>query len=410
LGSHNGNQRRGNDLLRHEPGQKGAKYTEPPMKIVTVALYIGMVAFAFAEWLFLVEHELIDRAVIASYDRAFQQGLENLIQRTRDPVLRSTFEQMRSCPIKTSSGSCVSFGNYLVGAIIRHNIHRHSDPEQALSYMIFRMLSPVGETGKRKGTLWDFDESRPYAPGENPLEARFKTFVMHDLRTICGDRIRRIRNIDRPQGTISITPGRSKDDPQGGIGAGEIPGRESSAEDELMADIMDLLKKRSSSELDLVSLFQSILRGDGTRHQRQFFGHNKADLGRKIIVATIRQYAEKTENHALLRLLHRIENPEPRQPPPPKAPPKPEMPRQEKLFRSIVELMEKHGRKVGSAILGKFRRRWVERKDPSGKYPNLLAAVLADMTAAGVIERQGLHFVPGPRYSEFLPQTVLQTQ
>jgi hypothetical protein len=50
---------------------------------------------AFAEWLFLVEREIIDRAVIQGYGRAFQQGLENLIQRTRDPVLRSTFEEMR---------------------------------------------------------------------------------------------------------------------------------------------------------------------------------------------------------------------------------------------------------------------------------------------------------------------------
>ena len=42
----------------------------------------------FAEWLFREERELIDRAILQGYDRAFQQGLENLIQRTKDPVLR----------------------------------------------------------------------------------------------------------------------------------------------------------------------------------------------------------------------------------------------------------------------------------------------------------------------------------
>ena len=358
---------------------------------------------AFANWLFLVEREIIDRAVVAGYDHAFSVGLEGLIQRTRDPVLRAAFERMRNCNIKTSSG-CTSFANYIVGALIRHNIHRQSDPEQALNYMAFRMLSPIGETGKKKGTLWDFDESRPYAPGENPLEARFKTFVMNDIRTLSGDRVRRIRNVDRPEGTISITPGRSKDDAQGGIWAGEIPGRESSAEDELMADIMELLRRKSTPEIDLVALFQSILAGSGTRFQRQHFGHDRADEGRRVIVATIRQYATATENHALLRLLRRIENPEPRQAPAPKAPPTPEMPREERLFRSIVELMEKHERKVGSAILGKFRRRWVERSDPSGKHPNLLSAVLADMVLAGVIDRRGLQYVPGENYERYLPQ------
>ncbi len=365
---------------------------------------------AFREWLFHVEREIIDRAVIAGYDRAFQQGLDELIQRTKDPVLKATFERMRDCNIKTSSGSCISFANYLVGALIRNNIHRHSDPEQALNYMAFRLLSPVGESGKRKGTLWDFDESRPYAPGDNPLEARFKTFVMNDIRTLTGHKIRRLRNLDRSPGTISITPGRSKDDSQAGIGAGDIPGRESGGEDELLADIMELLRKKSTPDFDLVALFRSILAGEGTRFQRQFFGHSKADEGRKIIVATIRQYATATENYGLLRLLHRIENPEPKSPLPAKSPPKPQMPREEKLFRSVVELMEKHGRKVGSAILGKFRRRWVERDDPSGKHPNLLTAVLSDMVAAGVIERRGVHFVPGSNYSGFLQQNVLQNQ
>jgi hypothetical protein len=361
---------------------------------------------SFASWLFLIEREIIDGSVVAGYNHAFQQGLEDLIQRTKDPVLRATFERMRGCNIKTASGSCVSFANYLAGAIIRNNIHRHSDPEQALNYLAFRLLSPMGESGRRKGTLWDFDESRPYGPGENPLEARFKTFVMNDIRSLCRQSVRRIRNVDRPPGTISITPGRSKDDPQAGIGAGEIPGRESSGDDELLADIVELLRKKSTPELDLVALFQSILRGEGTSYQRQTFGHDNADRGRRIIVATIRQYAHETENHTLLRLLRRIENPEPRQPPPPKAPAKPEMPREEKLFRSIVELMEKHGRKVGSAILGKFRRRWVERKDPSGNHPNLLVAVLADMVAAGVIVRQGVHYLPGPDYERYLPQAV----
>lgn len=100
-----------------------------------------------------------------------------------------------------------------------------------------------------------------------------------------------------------------------------------------------------------------------------------------------------------------------RQPPPPKAPPKPKLPPDEQDFRSIVDVMERHGRRVGTAILGKARRRWLERKprDPNSPYSNRLAAVLANMAAAGVIERRGQHFVPGPRYHDYLGQAVLQT-
>ena len=291
---------------------------------------------AFAEWLIQEERQIVDRAVVQGYDRAFQSGLEGLIRRTKDPVLRTTFEQMRSCPIKTSSG-CTGFTDYLLGALIRHNCHRKFDPEQALNYMAFRLLSPVGENGKPKGTLWDFDESRPYAPGDNPLEARFKTFVMHDLRSICGNKIARIRTLDRPKGTVSIMPGRSKDDAQGGVGVGaeQIPDRSSDDENELFADIISLLRKQSTPDMPLVAIFHSILKGEGTRHQRQTFGHSTADEGRKIIVGVIEDYARRTENHTLLRLLDKIRNPEPRQPPPPKEPkepPKPKLPPDEARF------------------------------------------------------------------------------
>ena len=371
----------------------------------------------FCEWLIQEERQIVDRAVVQSYDRAFQSGLEGLIQRTKDPVLRTTFERMRSCPIKTSSG-CTGFTDYLLGALIRHNCHRKFDPEQALNYMAFRLLSPVGENGRPKGTLWDFDESRPYAPGDNPLEARFKTFVMHDLRSICGDKIARIRTLDRPKGTVSIMPGRSKDDTQGGLGVDQIPDRSSDDENELFADILSLLRKQSTPDIPLVAIFHSILKGEGTRHQRQAFGHSTADEGRKIIVGVIEDYARRTENHTLLRLLDKIRNPEPRQPPQPKEPKeplKPKLPPDEQDFRSIVDVLERHGRKVGTAILGKARRRWLERKprDPSSRYANRLADVLAAMERGGVLQPKhggsgGNVWVPGPRYAEFLPRTVSQ--
>ena len=369
----------------------------------------------FCEWLFQEEREIIDRGVVQGYERAFQQGLEGLIQRTKDPVLRSTFEKMRSCPIRTGSG-CTGFTDYILGALIRHHVQRQYDPEQALNYIAFRMLSPRGESGKAKSTLWDFDESRPYAPGDNPLEARFKTFVMHDLRSICAGRIARIRNLDRPQGAVSITQGRPKSDPQGGVGAEQIPDRSSENENELITDIMDLLKKKSTPDMPLVALFRSILAGEGTRVQRTRFGYTKADEGRKIIVKTVEDYAHRTENYRLLRLLDKIRNPEPKKPRPPKSPPKPKLPPKEQDFRSIVDVLERHRRKVGTAILGKARRRWLERKprDPRSPYANRLADVLAAMEHDEVLLRKkgesgGTVWVPGPRYQDYLPKAGLQS-
>ncbi len=355
----------------------------------------------FREWLLQEERQVIDAAVLQGYENAFQQELQKLINRTRDPELKQAFEDMRSCPIKDQRGRCHRFIDYILGSLLRWAGHeRRFDLEDALQYIVFRMLSRVGERGTRRRSVFDFDETRPYDLRiGNPLQQIFRAYPGNDLRSVLGNKIRRIRTTDRPKGTISIGT-----DPNT-VSPDEIPGR-ATENDELIQDIMGLLKRKSTPELDLVALFKSILAGTGTRFQRQHFGHDKADLGRKIIVATIHQYAQETENYAILRLLHRIENPEPRQPKPAKALPKPEMPREEKLYRSIVELMEKHGRKVGSAILGKYRRRWVERKDPSGNHPNLLAAVLSDMVAAGMIERHGVHFVPGPNYGRYLPQTV----
>ena len=358
----------------------------------------------FREWLILTERAAIDPAVLQSYENAFQQELQRLIHRTKDPELRQAFANMQSCPVKDQRGQCHRWTDYILGSLLRWSCgDRTIDLEDALQMIVFHMLSSIGERGQKRKSLFDFDENRPYDLRiGNPLQALFKIYLANDLRSIFGNKIKRLRTINRPKGTISIGGDERQASPD------EIPGR-ATENDELIQDVMELLRKRSRPELPLVDLFADILAGTGTRHQRQKYGHGRCDLMRKIILKTVEDHATATENWQLMRLLDKIRNPEPAQPRQPKAP-KPEMPREERLFRSIVSLMEKNGRKCGSSIFGKFRRRWVERSDPSGKYPNLLSAVLAAMTAAGVIERQGLHYVPGPRYQEFLPQMVLQNQ
>src|SRR5208283_1419386 len=111
----------------------------------------------FAEWLFLVERSLVDPEVLDSYELAFQHGLEALIRRTRDLELRQTFEGMRRCPVQGRNGRCNRFTDYILGALLRNGCHYEYDIEDALQRIVFRMLSPVGESGMRKRTIFDFD-------------------------------------------------------------------------------------------------------------------------------------------------------------------------------------------------------------------------------------------------------------
>ena len=69
---------------------------------------------------------------------------------------------------------------------------------------------------------------------------------------------------------------------------------------------MELLRRRSAPEMPLVDLFTSILKGEGTQTQRIRFGHGRADTMRKIIMQVIEQYAQRTQNWQLLRLLNKF--------------------------------------------------------------------------------------------------------
>jgi hypothetical protein len=183
-----------------------------------------------------------------------------------------------------------------------------------------------------------------------------------------------------------------------------------SGESEMLRDIMELLRRRSTLEMPLVDLFQSILKGDGTQAQRHRFGHRSEDIMRKIVVQVIQQYAQRTQNWHLLRLLGRFgdfngNRPDPaRQKPRSLKPPKPVYPPDEQDYRSIVDVLERNKRSVSMMVLGKVRRRWLERRprDPASVYPNRLADVLAHMIQDGVLAKQGARYVPGPAYARYL--------
>ena len=361
----------------------------------------------FAEWLFLVERSLVDPEVLDSYERAFQHGLEALIRRTQDPELRQTFEGMRSCPVQGRDGRCSRFTDYILGALLRNGCHYEYDIEDALQRIVFRMLSPVGESGMRKRTIFDFDESRPFDVRlGNPLEAVFKVYLHNEIKSIIGGRIPALRKRQKT-GTLSIGYGRDT----GEVSPDEIPARAAGGEEEMLRDIMELLNARSTPEMPLANLFMSILRGEGTRVQRSRFGHAKADMMRKTMVQIIEQYARQTQNRQLLRLMDRFKDFDATRPDPvrfkpqrPQKPPKPAYPPDEQDYRSVVDVVERKGRSVSMAVLGKVRRRWLERppRDPSSPYPNRLADVLARMVADSVLTKQGVRYVPGPVYSRYL--------
>jgi len=115
-------------------------------------------------------------------------------------------------------------------------------------------------------------------------------------------------------------------------------------------------------------------------------------------------------NLYLLRLLDRFSDfsgnrPDlARRPLRPAKPPKPVCPPDEADYRSIVDVLEKHGRSVSMLVLGKVRRRWLERppRNPSSCQPNRLADVLARMVGDGVLAKQGVRYVPGREYARYL--------
>lgn len=256
----------------------------------------------FGEWLLQEERSLVDPHVLDTYERAFQQQLEGLIRRTRDPALQQEFEKMRT----------FRFASYILGALIRHGINQQFDVEDSLQRIVFWMLSPVGERGLPRKSLFDFDESSPYdLRVGNPLQAIFRRYLTNAVRTVGMGRIPALRRVQHPN-RLSISYRDPGIDPgYGAVSPEEIPSRAANDDCEMLCDIAELLRQRSTPGLNLVDLFMSILKGEGTRVQRRRFGYTLADTGRKQIVRTIQQYAQQTQNWSLLNLLDRIQNPEP---------------------------------------------------------------------------------------------------
>ena len=120
-----------------------------------------MVCCGFREWLLIKETAAVDPAVLQSYENAFQQELQRLIHRTRDPELRLAFSDMETCPVKDQRGRCHRFTDYIISSLWRWaGGDRTIDLEDALQYVVFHMLSRTGERNQPRKSLFDFDEDR----------------------------------------------------------------------------------------------------------------------------------------------------------------------------------------------------------------------------------------------------------
>lgn len=360
---------------------------------------------SFWEWLF--SEERVSRSVLQSYDAAFRQALQGLIQRIDNPTLRARFREMMDCPIKDSRGHCQGFAEYIVGALVKNGIHNLYDLESSLAYVVGKMLMDRGEAGEPRTTVFSGFEERPDYVEGNPLQARFMKYLQFAVNNIRKGKIPRLANVERrPQGTVSIAHGRQrKGDPTLGISSDEIAARPPSDADlnDLIDGITALLRRQESAYgLPLTDVFKSILGGMNTEEQRELFGDRRARVARQVISQTIKDYASATENYALLRLLNRPSSP--KSPTPVRL----RLPDKERDYASIIHVLDKFDRPVGTADLGRFRRRWLEYapRNPASGYRNRLEEVLDLMVREGVLKatrtaKGAVVYTPGEHYEQY---------
>ncbi|NLX98177.1 MAG: hypothetical protein GXY83_18615 [Rhodopirellula sp.] len=355
---------------------------------------------AFRQWLIFEERRLIDPAVLSQFERAFEQALDGMIHRTRDPALRRTLEGMRGCPVHDASGGCHSWTDYIVGAMVRHNCHRVADPDETFARVAFNMLSRVGERGGPRKSIFDFDESRPFDLNRgNPIEVLFKTYLANTLRNICSGRMPSLKTINRPAGTVSIAHGQRKHLTPGEVPADEIPDRTNAHESELFRDLRDVLRRNSTRATPLADLWQAMLDGATVGEQRRRFGP-RVDAMRTAIKDAVKDYATETGNHELLRLL--TTKPKPRT----KPAPKPKLPPDVQDVVSIMRAVGDAGGAISLSDLMRKRRKWTDLppRNPTSQQRSRLHDVLSRMLDAGVLAQRDRKYVPGQNWQAYRDQ------
>jgi hypothetical protein len=368
----------------------------------------------FWEWLLEGRKGEIEPSVLHGYDEAFKDRLRELIGRTSDPSLRVKLDRMLDCPIRDSKGNCRGFAEYIHAALLKNGIAHQYDIEAALSYVVGKMLMDRSEvTGGPKANLFAGFTERPHTPDFNPLQARFMAFLQGAINNIRKGNIVRLLNVQRrPPGTISIGQGGEE---EGRVSPDEIADRPSSdaAFKEMVDDILTLLRpKQRESGLPLAGLFRAMMNGQRSDEQRRRFGDRTARAGRQVIIQTVKDYAASTGNWALLNLLVRTggDGPSAFTAPRQRAVKvvKAKLSEKERDYASIVSVIDRLGRPVGTADLGKYRRRWLDYppRNSSSGHRNRLEEVLAQMVRDDVLRvtrtsRGAVLYSPGPNFDQY---------
>ena len=90
----------------------------------------------FWNWLLTEErYERLPAGVLQGYEQAFKQALRGVIQRTKDPRLRATFQKHDGLPDSGPPWELPSFSRYIVDALIKNGIQHQYDMEAALAYV-----------------------------------------------------------------------------------------------------------------------------------------------------------------------------------------------------------------------------------------------------------------------------------
>jgi len=369
----------------------------------------------FLTWFTESHQHRIPSTVLDSYEHEFRRQLQGVISRIENPTLKANLEQMLQCPLRDARGNCRGFAEFIYSALLRNGIHHRYDMEAALQYVIEKMLLTQSDNGQPKISLFaGFREKPDYSSG-NPLLARFLAFLEGAVRNIRKGRIPRLLS-SRQQGIVSIGLSRAKrgETPEG-ISPDEIPGRVDMDTDlgEMIEDLEGLLRRKErASGLPLVAMFRATMAGQTTVQQRRTFGDRKARAGRQVVLDTIEEYAKSSGNAFLLHLLARLKNDKREEGGTPSRKPvkpvKPVLSEKERDYRSIAEVIARFDRPVGTADLGRYRRRWLEypARNPDSGHRNRLSEVLARMVEDGVLRATrtsagALVYSAGPHFQQY---------
>lgn len=228
--------------------------------------------YDFWGWLFEVQQAAVSPSVLQGYEVAFKRELERLIQQTQDDRLRARYRQALDCPIRDTKGICRSIPEYVYSALLKSGIHNTYDIEAALSYVVEKLLWTGGESGEPSSVFATFKE----VPGDtraDPLQGRIMSYLKYAIQNIKAGKIPRLSTQERrPQGTVSIGVGRTKDAALAtGVSPDAIAAPKSTDADlgELVTDVSSLLRAKEPQEgLPLVQMFLGMMRGEKTDSPR----------------------------------------------------------------------------------------------------------------------------------------------